>query len=91
MSSLFWLSEAQMRRIEPWFPLSRGVEGNGGPIGVDGHCGWDPGSLSCDTIPHRPQSRRANLMLSFARPSFSARATMALRISTGSPFQSSRT
>ena len=25
MSNLFWLSEAQMRRIEPWFPLSHGV------------------------------------------------------------------
>ena len=25
MSNLFWLSAAQMRRIEPWFPLSHGV------------------------------------------------------------------
>ena len=25
MSDLFWLSEAQMRRIEPYFPLSHGV------------------------------------------------------------------
>ena len=25
MSGLFWLSEAQMRRIEPYFPLSHGV------------------------------------------------------------------
>ena len=25
MSDLIWLSEAQMRRIEPYFPLSRGV------------------------------------------------------------------
>ena len=25
MSNLFWLSEAQMRRIEPYFPLSHGV------------------------------------------------------------------
>ena len=25
MSDLFWLSEAQMRRIEPHFPLSHGV------------------------------------------------------------------
>lgn len=25
MSELFWLSEAQMRRIEPYFPLSHGV------------------------------------------------------------------
>jgi putative transposase len=25
MSELFWLSESQMRRIEPYFPLSHGV------------------------------------------------------------------
>ena len=25
MSDLIWLSEAQMRRIEPFFPLSHGV------------------------------------------------------------------
>ena len=25
MSNLFWLSAAQMRRIEPWFPLSHGI------------------------------------------------------------------
>jgi len=25
MSDLFWLSEAQMRRIEPFFPLSHGI------------------------------------------------------------------
>ena len=25
MSDLLWLSEAQMRRIEPYFPLSHGV------------------------------------------------------------------
>ena len=25
MTDLFWLSAAQMRRIEPYFPLSRGV------------------------------------------------------------------
>ena len=25
MSDLFWLSPAQMRRIEPYFPLSHGV------------------------------------------------------------------
>jgi transposase len=25
MSDLFWLSEAQMRRIEPYFPLSHGM------------------------------------------------------------------
>jgi putative transposase len=25
MSDLFWLSEAQMRRIKPYFPLSHGV------------------------------------------------------------------
>jgi hypothetical protein len=25
MSNLLWLSEAQMRRIEPYFPLSHGV------------------------------------------------------------------
>ena len=25
MSNLFWLSAAQMRRIEPWFPLSHGM------------------------------------------------------------------
>lgn len=25
MSDLFWLSKAQMRRIEPYFPLSHGV------------------------------------------------------------------
>jgi putative transposase len=25
MSDLIWLSEAQMRRIEPYFPLSHGV------------------------------------------------------------------
>lgn len=25
MSDLFWLSEAQMRRIEPHFPLSHGI------------------------------------------------------------------
>ena len=25
MNDLFWLSEAQMRRIEPYFPLSHGV------------------------------------------------------------------
>jgi putative transposase len=25
MSNLFWLSEAQMRQIEPYFPLSHGV------------------------------------------------------------------
>ena len=25
MSNLIWLSEAQMRRIEPYFPLSHGV------------------------------------------------------------------
>ena len=25
MSDLFWLSQAQMRRIEPFFPLSHGV------------------------------------------------------------------
>jgi len=25
MSDLFWLSEAQMRRLEPYFPLSHGV------------------------------------------------------------------
>ena len=25
MSDLFWLSEAQMRRIEPWFPLPHGM------------------------------------------------------------------
>jgi transposase len=25
MSDLFWLSDKQMRRIEPWFPLSHGV------------------------------------------------------------------
>ena len=25
MSDLFWLSDAQMRRIEPYFPLSHGV------------------------------------------------------------------
>jgi transposase len=25
MSDLFWLSEAQMRRIEPYFPLSHGI------------------------------------------------------------------
>ena len=25
MSDLFWLSAAQMRRIEPWFPLSHGM------------------------------------------------------------------
>ncbi len=25
MSVLIWLSEAQMRRIEPYFPLSHGV------------------------------------------------------------------
>ncbi len=25
MSDLFWLSKAQMRRIEPFFPLSHGV------------------------------------------------------------------
>ena len=28
MSDLFWLSEAQMRRIEPYFPLSHGVPGS---------------------------------------------------------------
>jgi hypothetical protein len=27
MSDLIWLSEAQMRRIEPYFPLSHGVPG----------------------------------------------------------------
>lgn len=26
MSDLFWLSRAQMRRIEPFFPLSHGVQ-----------------------------------------------------------------
>ena len=26
MSDLFWLSPAQMRRIEPYFPLSHGIE-----------------------------------------------------------------
>ncbi len=26
MSDLFWLSQAQMRRIEPYFPLSHGIE-----------------------------------------------------------------
>ena len=25
MSDLYWLSQAQMRRIEPYFPLSHGV------------------------------------------------------------------
>ena len=25
MSDLFWLSKAQMRRIEPYFPLSHGI------------------------------------------------------------------
>ena len=25
MSDLIWLSEAQMRRLEPYFPLSRGM------------------------------------------------------------------
>ena len=25
MSDLFWLSDKQMQRIEPWFPLSHGV------------------------------------------------------------------
>ena len=25
MSDLFWLSQAQMRRIEPYFPLSHGI------------------------------------------------------------------
>src|SRR5271168_1307843 len=25
MSNLFWLSEARMRRIEPYFPLSHGI------------------------------------------------------------------
>ena len=25
MSDLFWLTEAQMRRIEPYFPLSHGI------------------------------------------------------------------
>ena len=25
MADLFWLSEAQMRRIEPYFPLSQGM------------------------------------------------------------------
>jgi hypothetical protein len=25
MSDLIWLSEAQMRRLEPYFPLSHGV------------------------------------------------------------------
>jgi putative transposase len=25
MSDLFWLSVAQMRRIEPYFPLSHGI------------------------------------------------------------------
>lgn len=28
MSDLFWLSEAQMRRIEPYFPLSHGNYGD---------------------------------------------------------------
>ena len=27
MSNLIWLSEAQMRRIEPYFPLSHGIAG----------------------------------------------------------------
>ena len=27
MSDLIWLADAQMRRIEPWFPLSHGVLG----------------------------------------------------------------
>lgn len=27
MSHLFWLSEEQMRQIEPYFPLSHGVHG----------------------------------------------------------------
>lgn len=27
MGDLIWLSEAQMRRIEPYFPLSHGVPG----------------------------------------------------------------
>ena len=28
MSDLIWLSEAQMRRIEPYFPLSHGERAN---------------------------------------------------------------
>jgi hypothetical protein len=28
MSDLIWLSEAQMRRVEPYFPLSHGVPGS---------------------------------------------------------------
>lgn len=28
MSDLIWLSKAQMRRIEPYFPLSHGVHGS---------------------------------------------------------------
>ena len=28
MSDLIWLSEAQMRRLEPYFPLSHGVHGS---------------------------------------------------------------
>ena len=28
MSDLLWLSEAQMRRIEPYFPLSHGYYGS---------------------------------------------------------------
>jgi hypothetical protein len=28
MNDLIWLSEAQMRRIEPYFPLSHGCRGS---------------------------------------------------------------
>ena len=36
MSNLIWLSEPQMHRIEPYFPLSQGVPHAGLKVGAPG-------------------------------------------------------
>ena len=37
MSDLIWLSEAQMRRIEPYFSLSHGERGEFSAVAHPGH------------------------------------------------------
>ena len=56
MSDLIWLSEAQMRRIEPYFPLSHGERGEFSAVAHPGHFisfTFRPGCLTWKSINRR--------------------------------------
>jgi transposase len=58
MSDLYMLSEVQMRRIEPYFPLSHGVPRVDEPL-PGRRCTHRRGGSGCRLVPQRPRSTQA--------------------------------